>query len=79
MEEDLASCSVHGGIGDLLLRPVQLDGKLAYKLTLSADMSRLQALAAHEVVHLSYRAHDEIFARALTMLLGRLLMRRKRL
>jgi hypothetical protein len=79
VEEDLASCSVHGGIGDLLLRPVQLDGKLTYKLTSSADMSRLQALAAHEVVHLSYRAHDEIFARALTMLLGRLLMRRKRL
>jgi hypothetical protein len=64
---------LQGGVGDLLLRPVQPNGNLACKLTSSADMSRLQALAAHEVVHLSYREHDEIFSRALTMLLGRLL------
>ena len=78
VEEDLASCSLRGGIGDLLLRPVLLNGQLAYQLSSAADMSRLLALAAHEVVHLSYRDHDEMFARALTMLMGRLLTRRTR-
>lgn len=78
VEDDLASCSLHGGVGDLLLRPVQRNGKLAYKLSCRQDMSRLLALAAHEVVHLSYSGHDEMFAQALTMLLGRLLNRIKR-
>jgi hypothetical protein len=77
VEDDLASCSLHSGIGDLLLRPINLNGRLAYKLSSSADRSRLLALAAHEVVHLRYREHDEFFARALTMLIGRLLDRRK--
>jgi hypothetical protein len=72
-DDDLAQCARHDDICDLLLRPVTSDGKLAYRTTSRADMAQLLAIAAHEVVHMSYSYHDERFARSLTMLLGRLL------
>jgi hypothetical protein len=75
VEDDLANCSRSDGVGDLLLCPVRANGKLAYKISSKEDMAKLLAIAAHEVVHLSYGSHDERYARALTMLLGRLLGR----
>jgi hypothetical protein len=58
VEDDLANCSRSDGVGDLLLCPVKINGTLAYKISSKEDMATLLAIAAHEVVHLSYGSHD---------------------
>ena len=44
VEDELASCSLDGDVRDLILRPVQPNRKLAYKLSSKADRAMLLAL-----------------------------------
>ena len=45
-----------------VLRPVNADGKLDYKVTNRKTLKRLMSLAKHEVTHVGERYHDEDFA-----------------
>ena len=74
-EDHLAFCvsSTYGtGLCDLLLKPVNNDGLLAFKLSSKSDHARLLALAAHEAVHMYEALHNETFASVLTELTARL-------
>ena len=77
-EEDLGGCT-DGPIHTLLLNPVTHDGRLKYKLTCKADLGAIQAIAAHEAIHLLESYHDERYAGKLTQLMGRILGRSQRL
>ena len=78
-EEDLGRCSQDASIYTLLLNPLTNDGLLTYKLSNKPDLGRLQAIAAHEAVHMVEDYHDERYAAKLTLLLGRILSRTQRL
>jgi Histidine kinase-, DNA gyrase B-, and HSP90-like ATPase len=77
-EEDLGRCTLEGGIHALLVNPLNSEGLLSYKLSNRTDMAKLQAIAAHETLHMVESYHDERFAAKLTLLLGRILARAQR-
>jgi hypothetical protein len=77
-EEDLGACA-EAPIYCLLLNPVTNDGRLRYKLTNRTDLGTIQAIAAHEAVHMIESYHDECYASKLTQLIGRILARSHRL
>jgi len=51
-EEDLGRCTQDGSIYTLLLNPVTNKGLLRYKLSSKTDSGIVQAIAAHEAVHM---------------------------
>jgi hypothetical protein len=67
---DTALEACHMPMGDiphgLLLNPVDREGRAKFKLSESASLRKLGALALHEVAHCLHGWHDESFANALT-------------
>lgn len=49
-------------VHEILLNPVDEEGKIAYSITRDADIWKLIVLAAHEVAHVAVKAHTEDFA-----------------
>lgn len=68
-----------GELHDLLFKPVDGQGRLAFKLSRPEDRARLLALAAHEVAHMRERCHDQLYASTLTELFARVVARFKEL
>jgi hypothetical protein len=77
-EDDLGRCTSAENIHTLLVNPLTADGLLRYKLSNKTDLATLQALAAHETVHMIQDYHDERYAAKLTVLIGQILARVQR-
>src|SRR5690606_39214188 len=54
----------------LLVNPVDMDGKAAFRLGEAADRRRLMALAMHEVSHIAESWHSERYASIFTDLVA---------
>lgn len=61
-DDRLAEHRTEDGGHVFVLRPVNADGKLDYKVTGRKALKRLMSLAKHEVTHVGERYHDEDFA-----------------
>lgn len=56
----------------LLLNPVDLAGRMRFRISDPASMKQLIAESIHEVSHIASRRHDEQFASVMTTLLGQI-------
>jgi hypothetical protein len=61
-----ALCSKKGRDVDLLLNPVDSDGRAVYDLNDPSDIQKLIAIGCHEVAHIHTSSHNEDFANVLT-------------
>jgi hypothetical protein len=54
-------CKDDHEVHELLLNPVDTDGKIAYSLTDDRDLWKILVLAVHETAHIAHGAHNEDF------------------
>ncbi len=54
-------CKDDHDVHELLLNPVDTDGKIAYSLTDDRDLWKILILAVHETTHIAHSAHNEDF------------------
>jgi len=66
-----AVCLSGDGTHSLLLRPVDENGRSAYKVSAASTAHKLLAAAAHEAAHVMHSCHNEDFAATLTELFGK--------